>query len=228
MEAEMNSLYKMEDYNRLARLCEKQAVEIERLNNWADSFSDAQIKERQTGEMYQRELRDEIAEKDRKLAAYEDELGILTVDRARELFEYKAVTGQLFWKVSKGTIKAGSEVTSINGKGYVNVKIGHRSHQVHRIAWMIYYGDVPSLEIDHINMKKDDNSILNLRCVTHSENMRNTKLRPDNKSGHKGVYKMHDKWGAQIRIKGKAINLGVYDDIESAVNARKQGEEKYL
>ena len=63
----MNQAMK-EEYERTVRLCEKQAQEIERLNKWADSFSDAQIKERQTGEMYQRELRSEIAEKDRKLA----------------------------------------------------------------------------------------------------------------------------------------------------------------
>lgn len=34
-------------------------AEIERLNKWADGFSDAQLKERQTGEAYQRELRSE-------------------------------------------------------------------------------------------------------------------------------------------------------------------------
>lgn len=32
-------------------------AEIDRLNEWADGFSDAQMKERQTGEQYQRELR---------------------------------------------------------------------------------------------------------------------------------------------------------------------------
>lgn len=34
--------------------------EFERLNEWADGFSDAQLKERVTGEEYQRELRTEI------------------------------------------------------------------------------------------------------------------------------------------------------------------------
>lgn len=41
--------------------------EVARLNKWADGFSDAQIKERQTGEIYQRELRAEL-EANRQLA----------------------------------------------------------------------------------------------------------------------------------------------------------------
>jgi len=165
---------------------------------------------------------------EKKLAEYENELGILTVNRAREFFDYDPTTGILTWRISKGTIKAGSAVTSINCKGYMNVKVGHKTHQAHRIAWMVHYGETPQSEIDHINRVKTDNRIENLRCVSHSENMFNTHLRPDNKSGHKGVYKMKNKWGAQIRVQGKAINLGIFDDIESAVIARKQGEEKYL
>ena len=35
-------------------------VEVARLNKWADGFSDAQLKERRTGEAYQSELRDEL------------------------------------------------------------------------------------------------------------------------------------------------------------------------
>ena len=47
---------------------EEAKQEIVRLNAWADSFSDAQIKERQTGEMYQRELRAEKEALEKKLA----------------------------------------------------------------------------------------------------------------------------------------------------------------
>ena len=35
-------------------------AEVERLNKWADSFSDSQLEERRTGEQYQRELRAEV------------------------------------------------------------------------------------------------------------------------------------------------------------------------
>ncbi|HET9109074.1 MAG TPA: hypothetical protein VFN79_18000 [Steroidobacteraceae bacterium] len=39
---------------------ERLRAEVERLNKWADSFSDSQLEERRTGEQYQRELRAEI------------------------------------------------------------------------------------------------------------------------------------------------------------------------
>jgi SHS2 domain-containing protein len=51
--------------------------EIAMLNKWADGFSDAQIKERQTGEMYQRELRAELAQS--KKEAEQAKLEVLTL-----------------------------------------------------------------------------------------------------------------------------------------------------
>lgn len=37
--------------------CKALEAEVARLHKWADGFSDAQLKERATGEAYQRELR---------------------------------------------------------------------------------------------------------------------------------------------------------------------------
>ena len=45
-------------------------AEVKRLNEWADGMTDAALKERQTGEMYQRELRAEIE----RLRQQQDEL----------------------------------------------------------------------------------------------------------------------------------------------------------
>lgn len=45
-------------------------AEVKRLNEWADGMTDAALKERQTGEMYQRELRAEIG----RLRQQQDEL----------------------------------------------------------------------------------------------------------------------------------------------------------
>lgn len=42
--------------------------EIDRLNAWADGITNAHIKERHTAEMYQRELREELAERDATIA----------------------------------------------------------------------------------------------------------------------------------------------------------------
>lgn len=58
-----------------------------------------------------------------------------------------------------------------------------------------------------------------------------SKLRKDNKTGHKGVTIVRRKKGlkyhASITVKGKTFHLGYYDRLEDAINARKRAEEKY-
>jgi DNA-binding XRE family transcriptional regulator len=51
-----------------------------------------------------------------------------------------------------------------------------------------------------------------------------------NKSGVKGVSfdKERNKWVAQIKVGGKSINLGRYETLEEAAEARRQAERKYL
>lgn len=67
--------------------------------------------------------------------------------------------------------------------------------------------------VDHINGNVLDNRKQNLRLVTKSQNQMNV--------NYKGVSKTkNDKHYAHIKIKGKAINLGVYVDEEEALYAR--------
>lgn len=56
-----------------------------------------------------------------------------------------------------------------------------------------------------------------------------TKLHKGNKSGHKGVIWMgsRKKWKAYIGFRSKQITLGYFDDIDDAIQARKDGEERY-
>ena len=67
--------------------------------------------------------------------------------------------------------------------------------------------------VDHINGNVLDNRKQNLRLITKSQNQMNV--------NYKGVSKTkNDKHYAHIKIKGKAINLGVYVDEEEALYAR--------
>jgi hypothetical protein len=54
------------------------------------------------------------------------------------------------------------------------------------------------------------------------------KLSKNNKTGVKGVSwsKEKMKWVAQIGFKGKTIYLGRFDDINDAIQARKEAEER--
>ena len=81
--------------------------------------------------------------------------------------------------------------------------------------------------VDHINKDTLDNRRKNLRVCSNSANLRNGKLRPNNKSGFTGVFQKKDKWGARIRVNYKTIYLGYFDTFKEAVNCRKEAQTKY-
>ena len=70
---------------------------------------------------------------------------------------------------------------------------------MHQAVWAWHNGCFPTLQIDHINGKRFDNRIENLREVTQSENMRNMVYpwKPNARTGLPGVYKN----GSGYRIK---------------------------
>ena len=76
--------------------------------------------------------------------------------------------------------------------------------------------------IDHKDGNESNNSILNLRVASNSQNMRNASTPSSNKSGVRGVYwnKSLEKWHAQIQIHGKKFHIGYFDSISAAKEAR--------
>lgn len=80
-----------------------------------------------------------------------------------------------------------------NYKGYVD-KFGYLRYKVngevvlaHRIAWFLYYGKFPDGELDHINRCKTDNRITNLREATRSMQCYNRDLKPNPRTGERGI-----------------------------------------
>lgn len=85
--------------------------------------------------------------------------------------------------------------------------------------------------VDHINGDRLDNRRRNLRICTQVENQQNRHvLNCNNTSGYKGVqwYKARSKWTAEIMVRRKKIFLGYHKNLEDAVKARKQAEQKYF
>ena len=167
----------------------------------------------------------------------------LTTQIARELLTYNPDTGKLFWKErSAKYFKNPTHRKSFNnqwaGKEAFTAIARRKSGQIarlsgfvfnktypaHRIAWLIYYGEWPKNQIDHINQDPTDNRIENLRDVTHAENHKNKTLQTNNTTGYVGVYfykhKRYKKYRARIRINNIEKHLGYYDTVEEAAAVR--------
>ena len=148
---------------------------------------------------------------------------IISQAQLKALLEYNPDTGEFVWITSKKI--AGSLLPH----GYVRIAIQKQKHYAHRLAWLYVHGYAPPNSIDHIDMCKSNNRILNLRLATQSENAQNQLLRKNNLSGHVGVSfdKRAKKWSAYITLKRRKLGLGNYCRLIDAVNARKQAEFQY-
>lgn len=134
-------------------------------------------------------------------------------------FEYD--NGKLISKRKARKYEAGREVGYIDCHGYVCTKYKGKMYKVHRIIWMMFYGEIPDgLQIDHINGIRHDNRIENLRLVTASVNQKNRKLNKNNKSGHVGVsyHKMSGKWQVRVIANG-IVNYSMHSTFCKAVEA---------
>lgn len=147
----------------------------------------------------------------------------LTAERLRELLDYSPETGEIRWRVNRGgTARADSVAGTPNGDGYRKIHIAGRRYFVHRLVWVYVYGRWPVNQIDHINMDKDDNRIVNLREATNAENHGNQrKARTDNRTGLLGASwnKEAKKFHAQIQLDGKTKHLGYHRTAEEAHQA---------
>lgn len=154
----------------------------------------------------------------------------LTQERARELFNYDPDTGVVTRKIttSHNAIK-GSTVGYVTTSGYLSLSVQNKHYYVHRIIWLLVYGNFPSDQTDHKNQIRTDNRLSNLRSVTRKTNSKNKRLPSNNTSGSMGVYwsKHSGKWLSAIQINGKAIHLGSFEHFKDALVVRKSAEQKY-
>jgi hypothetical protein len=166
----------------------------------------------------------------------------------RELIDYDPETGALVWRVrdvsfftdgKKSAIRrmrrwntryAGKPALSCKGNaGYFSGKIFNRSYFAHRVAWAIYSGAWPENDIDHINGKRSDNRIANLRTATRQENCKNSAIGIKNTSGTIGVsWNSRDLvWVAQVSKNSKQRYIGSFKNKDDAIEARAKANAEY-
>lgn len=157
-----------------------------------------------------------------------------SAERLRNLLDYDPETGVLRWKVRTDVGKrwnvryAGKVAGTVDGDGYLQIKIDDKSVMAHRLAWVIHYGTWPNI-VDHIDGTRNNNRIANLRSVTRKLNQRNQKRHKSNTSGRTGVYwnRVTRLWVAAIKIGKKSHYLGSYSEFPEAVAARIKAEKFY-
>ncbi len=84
-----------------------------------------------------------------------------------------------------------------------------------------------SIIVDHQDHNGLNNTKANLVSTDSYGNAKNMLLHKSNTSGTCGVHLAKGKWKAVIEVNKNRIALGVYDDIEDAIIARKQAEVRY-
>lgn len=149
-----------------------------------------------------------------------------SIERLHELLDYNPYLGCFRWKETRGSICKGAIAGTPNGP-YTSIKIDGVLLLAHRIAWAMTYGEWPDC-VDHINGIGFSNRITNLRACSHSENLRNQKVRKDNKVGLKGIHwnSKDKRWRAQIKVNGRLKYLGQFKTKEEAHVAYCEGAKQ--
>ena len=162
----------------------------------------------------------------------QDSSPIITQQFIKELLHYDPDTGIFTWNKSKGNARKGSEagwIANQRCKKYRIIMINGKSYYAHRLACLYVYGYLPEHDTDHINGDGLDNKISNIRYATTTENCRNRRVPSNNKSGIIGVSweKKVSKWRVRISHNGKLLCLGLFSNLQSAAEVRKEAENKY-
>lgn len=144
----------------------------------------------------------------------------LPIDDIRRAISYSPEDGKMYWKIRASyNVRVGSPALSARkSSGHLSGFYKRVPLQAHRVAWAIYYGEWPAGYIDHINGKRDDNRISNLRVVNQRDNAKNRRPNKGKRSRlpHGVSLKKNGRYFAQIQADGKNNHLGYFDTPEEA------------
>lgn len=140
-------------------------------------------------------------------------------DILKTMLWYDPIVG-VFIRVQKRNNKSklGDIAGFVDVDGYRRIKFQGKNELAHRLAWLYSYGEWPSKEIDHINHRRDDNSIANLRQASRHQNAQNAKSGKLSSHGFRGVSqnKRNGRWEAAICAFGKRYHIGTFASPEEA------------
>lgn len=155
---------------------------------------------------------------------------MITAEYLRDVVVYCAETGVFTWKRAFCfKVVVGKRAGSLSTAGYRYIAINGRRYLAHRLAWLYMTGEWPEMMIDHIDRNPDNNAWKNLRAANKAENAINSKMNKKNRSGFKGVswHSKGQKWQAAVKVYGKSVFLGLFEDASEAGEAYRHAVEKH-
>ena len=152
----------------------------------------------------------------------------LTQDLVRKLFNYNKRLGKLYYLMPTHNHNVGDVAGYRHSGGYISISIGNTEHLAHRIIWLYVKGYLPDM-VDHIDHVRTNNAWANLREVNNTDNSKNTSISSNSTTKVNGVsfMKTKNKYRAYIMVNRKQISLGLYTNLEDAIEARRKADIKY-
>ena len=94
----------------------------------------------------------------------------------KEVLHYDPLSGIFIWKIKSARCIQIGDIAGYKDHGYIRIEINHKAYFANRLAFLYMEGYFPEGDVDHKDRIKDNNKWNNLRHVTRSCNMRNTKV----------------------------------------------------
>ncbi len=141
------------------------------------------------------------------------------ISELKKRLRYYPDTGIFVW--IDGTPKVQGKTAGSLRAGYVRIKIDGMVHWAHHLALRFSGVDIPAgMQVDHINGKRSDNRLVNLRVVTRVENSRNKTRPKHNRTGYMGISKTQTGYMVRTWIGNKQRFHGSFKNLSEAISAR--------
>jgi len=149
---------------------------------------------------------------------------MISLEEVKRLVNYDPASGLFFWTFKNSNHDVGTIAGRRNSRGYIRIKLLGKDYYAHRLAFLFMTGVWPKEVVDHKNGRQSDNRWTNLREATQAQNVLNSKVQKNNKSGFKGVYedKRRGTWFFVITSIGNKTAKYGFESALEAFNARKE------
>ena len=143
-------------------------------------------------------------------------------ERLRELYDYSAITGQLYHKNNTRRAKRGEEVGTVH-RGWRVTRVDAVQYRVPRLIWKWVTGDDPGeLTVEHEDRQRDNNAWHNLSLIPAGQQQANRQCVIDS------PYPLYVSYHKQINrfcVTKKHKHFGSFKTLEEASRKAKEIED---